>query len=288
MSIDKGVLYIVATPIGNLADMTYRAVEVLSQVDLIAAEDTRHSETLLRHFDIKTPCIALHEYSEKQITGRLIARLHNNEAIALISDAGTPLISDPGYVFVKEAHSQNIRVTPIPGASALMAALSAAGLPTDRFSFEGFLPAKQAARRHALDTLRGDTRTLIFFESPHRIIDTLADMVQIFGAAREAVIARELTKRFETLRGDTLKNLLTWASADPNQQKGEFVVLVHGAPALLEQDIDPISEKILRLLTAELPVKKAAALAAQITGKSKNAFYQFAIGHNLRGMEDKD
>lgn len=287
MSIDKGVLYIVATPIGNLADMTYRAVEVLSQVDLIAAEDTRHSETLLRHFDIKTPCIALHEYSEKQITGRLIARLQNHETIALISDAGTPLISDPGYVLVNEAHLNNIRVAPIPGASALMAALSVAGLPTDRFTFEGFLPAKQAARRHHLDILRGDTRTLIFFESPHRILDALTDMVEIFGAARQAVIARELTKTFETIRGDSLGKLLPWVAQDKNQQKGEFVVLVHGAAATLEHDIDPADEKILRLLVAELPVKKAATLAAQITGKSKNAFYQFAISHTLRNVEEK-
>lgn len=286
MSIDKGVLYIVATPIGNLTDITYRAVEVLSQVDVIAAEDTRHSETLLRHFAIKTPCIALHEYSEKQVTQALIERLLKKETIGLISDAGTPLISDPGYVLVKEAHLNGIRVSPIPGASALMAALSAAGLPTDRFAFEGFLPAKAQARKRQLEELRGETRTLIFYESPHRIAEALDDMAQVFGPLREVVIARELTKRFETIHGDTLEKIVAWVAADPHQQKGEFVVLVRGAEALAEQEIDVHSEKILRLLIAELPVKKAAALAAQITGKSKNAFYQFAVHHKLSGMKD--
>lgn len=276
MSIEVGILYVVATPIGNLGDMTPRAVEVLQKVARIAAEDTRHSAGLLRHFAITTPMLSLHEHNERQKVAALLHRLSAGESIALISDAGTPLISDPGYVLVREAQQAGIRVVPVPGASALIAALSASGLPTDRFSFEGFLPAKGGARRKLLESLRQEQRTLAFYESPHRILDSLADMVAMFGEARQAVVARELTKTFETIRHDSLGALFKWVKGDMNQQKGEFVLLVHGSEEIAE-GIDPESCRIASLLADELPVKQAAALAAQISGEKKNALYKYLL-----------
>ena len=273
-----GTLYIVATPIGNLGDMTARAITVLQQVALIAAEDTRHSGPLLQHFGIATPCIACHDHNERAIADGLVARLVAGESLALISDAGTPLISDPGYHLVRSAHEAGVPVVPVPGASALIAALSASGLPSDRFSFEGFLPAKSSARRQRLQTLVADGRTLIFYESTHRIEESLADMVTVFGPQRYVVIAREITKRFETIHGDTLESLVAWVAADPNQCKGEFVVMVHGADAPETREIDAEAERVLKLLLEELPVKQAAALAAKITGAKKNVLYQFALG----------
>jgi 16S rRNA (cytidine1402-2'-O)-methyltransferase len=267
---------VVATPIGNLGDMTPRAVEVLQRVDRIAAEDTRHSAGLLRHFSLTTPMLSLHEHNERQKVAALLQRLQAGENIALISDAGTPLISDPGYVLVREAQLAGVRVVPVPGASALVAALSASGLPTDRFSFEGFLPAKGGARRKVLEALRQESRTLAFYESPHRILESLADMAGVFGETREAVVARELTKTFETLRHDTLGNLLEWMRGDANQQKGEFVVLVHGAEDG-EEGIDPEPRRIADILAQELPVKQAAALAAKISGEKKNALYKYLL-----------
>lgn len=269
----------VATPIGNLGDMTPRAVEVLQQVDRIAAEDTRHSAGLMRHFAISTPMLSLHEHNERQKVAALLQRLTAGENIALISDAGTPLISDPGYVLVREAQRAGIRVVPIPGASALIAALSTSGLPTDRFSFEGFLPAKGGPRRKLLETLRQEQRTLAFYESPHRILDSLADMTAVFGEARQAVVARELTKTFETIRHDSLGSLLEWVRGDANQQKGEFVVLVHGAEEAGE-GIDPEACRIAGLLAEELPLKQAAALAAKISGEKKNALYKYLLGRS--------
>ena len=273
----KGILYIVATPLGNLGDMTPRAVETLAQVQVIAAENTRHSLPLLRHFNIVTPCIALHDHNERERSAELIVRLQAGENIALISDAGTPLISDPGYHLVRTAREQGVRIVPIPGPSALIAALSVSGLPTDRFVFEGFLPAKSAARQQRLEALRIEARTVIFFESGHRIVDSLNDMAHVLGLDRHAVVARELTKIFETIHGDTLGDLCQWVQADLHQQKGEFVVLVQGVTCTEDAEMDAESERIVRILLAELPVKHAAALAAKITGQKKNLLYSMAL-----------
>ncbi len=276
MSNTTGTLYIVATPIGNLGDMSQRAIEVLRQVGVIAAEDTRHSRPLLQHFGIATSCIPLHEHNEREQSVALISRLRDGENVALISDAGTPLLSDPGFHLVREARTSGIQVVPVPGASALLAALSVAGLPTDRFVFEGFLPSKSFARRQHLERLQQDSRTLVFYEAPHRILETLADMVEIFGGGREVVMARELTKHFETLRGGELSELLEWAKSDPNQQRGEIVLVVGGArPGSVVLDEEAV--RVLKILLQEMPVKQAAALAAQITGQKKNHLYQYAI-----------
>ena len=276
VSIEAGILYVVATPIGNLGDLSPRAVEVLQQVDSIAAEDTRHSAGLMRHFAITTPMLSLHEHNERQKTQLLLQRLQAGESIALVSDAGTPLISDPGYVLVREAHQAGLRVVPIPGPSALVAALSASGLPTDRFCFEGFLAAKGGPRRKHLASLREESRTLAFYESPHRIEDSLADMVEAFGAAREAVLARELTKTFETIRHATLGELLEWVRGDSDQRRGEFVLLVHGAQAA-NAELEPETRRIALLLAEELPLKQAASLAARISGEKKNAVYKYLL-----------
>lgn len=276
MSIEAGALYIVATPIGNLGDLSPRAVDVLRQVDHIAAEDTRHSAGLLRHFSITTPLVSLHEHNEREKSAALLARLAAGESIALISDAGTPLISDPGYVLVRDAQAAGLKVVPLPGPSALIAALSASGLPTDRFCFEGFLPAKSGNRRKQLESLRDEPRTLVFYESPHRIVESLADMVTVFGPQREAVVARELTKTFETIRHASLGELAKWVVEDANQQKGEFVLLLHGAPAATE-DEDREGQRIAELLAEELPLKQAAALAARISGGRKNSLYQYLL-----------
>jgi len=272
-----GILYVVATPIGNLADMVPRAIETLQTVSLIAAEDTRHSSRLLAHFDIKTPTVAYHDHSDEHRTEQLISRLCKGENIALISDAGTPLVSDPGYRLVRKAREQGIQIVPIPGACAMVAALSAAGLPSDRFAFEGFLPAKQVARITQLESLSGDTRTLIFYEAPHRILETLQDMLAVFGAEREVVIAREITKTFETIKGDKLENMVQWVAADTNQQRGEIVLMVHGASKSESAEISVEHERIMRLLLEELPVKQAATLGAKITGLKKNFLYDWAL-----------
>ncbi|ALP52321.1 methyltransferase [Candidatus Tenderia electrophaga] len=273
----QGILYLVATPIGNLGDMTPRALEVLNDVDLIAAEDTRHSGKLLQHFGVRTPCQAYHEHNERQLCDTLVARLQAGASIALISDAGTPLVSDPGYHLVQAARAAGLQVVPVPGASALIAALSASGLPSDRFVFEGFLPAKAAARRQRLAALADDTRTLIFYESTHRIENSLADMRDVFGIHRRAVIARELTKRFETIHGDALGALLVWVQGDPDQRKGECVILVRGAGKPETGEADAEVQRLLRILMAELPLKQAAALAARISGQKKNAVYRLAL-----------
>lgn len=268
-----------ATPIGNLGDISTRALEILRAVDRIAAEDTRHSAALLRHYAIDTPMLSLHEHNERHKTEDLLARLEAGERIALISDAGTPLISDPGYHLVQHCHHSGIRVVPIPGPSALITALCAAGLPTDRFSFEGFLPHRAAARLARMESLARDPRTLIFYESPHRIGDCLQDMVSAFGAERPAVLARELTKTFETIRQATLSELLHWVAEDRNQHKGEIVLLLKGAE---EGDCDQQqleAQRIAALLAEELPLKQAASLAARISGAKKNALYQYLLAH---------
>lgn len=278
MTAVDGVLYVVATPIGNLGDMTPRAVEILGGVALIAAEDTRHSAPLMRHFAISTPLTALHEHNERKVCERLVDRLARGESIALISDAGTPLVSDPGFVLVREARARGITVVPVPGASAAVAALSAAGLPSDRFVFEGFLAAKSGARRSRLEQLRGETRTLLFYESSHRIEGALADMAELFGGDRPALLARELTKLHETIHGDSLDGLVAFVAADPNQRKGEFVVVVHGASEEASADgVGGEAERVLAILLEELPVKQASALTARITGARKRRLYERAL-----------
>lgn len=273
----EAVLYVVATPIGNLADMTARAIEVLQTVSLIAAEDTRHSARLMAHFNIKTPMISVHDHNERQRIERIIERLAAGESIALISDAGTPLISDPGFVLVRAVREAQFRVVPVPGCSALVTALCAAGLPSDRFVFEGFLPAKSLARRQRLEALAREERTLIFYESTHRILASLEDMQACFGSERMVVAARELTKTFETIKGAPVSELLEWMRQDANQQKGEFVVLVQGAPAAAEDEVNIEAMRVLDVLLDELPIKQAAALAARLTGLKKNFLYQLAL-----------
>lgn len=274
---NQGILYVVATPIGNLGDMVPRAVETLQTVALIAAEDTRHSSRLLSHFAIKTPCIAYHDHSDDSRVDQLVAKMQAGESVALISDAGTPLVSDPGYRLVRSARQAGIQVVPIPGACAMIAALSAAGLPSDRFAFEGFLPAKQIARCTQLQSLAADSRTLIFYEAPHRILETLQDMVQVFGPEREVVIAREITKTFETIKGDSVAALVDWVAVDSNQQRGEIVLLVHGAPKQENEMLTPEQIHIMKVLLDELPVKQAASIGAKLTGLKKNFLYDWAL-----------
>ncbi len=277
VSIEAGSLYVVATPIGNLADITQRALEVLRGVDAIAAEDTRHSGALLRHFGIGARLVSLHEHNERQRTRRILELLAGGASVALISDAGTPLISDPGYHLVREARAAGHRVVPVPGASSVICALSAAGLPTDRFRFEGFLPARRAARRARLQGLAGETCTLVFLESSHRIVESLEDMAGVFGAEREAVVARELTKTFETIHGDRLEALVAWVARNPDQRKGEFVVMIHGRDVDGPGVPDAGAERVLRVLLEELPLKQAAKLAARISGAQKNALYELGL-----------
>lgn len=273
-----GVLYVVATPIGNLDDISARALRVLGDVALIAAEDTRHSQRLMQHFGITTPLQACHEHNEREQGGRFLSRLLAGDDVALISDAGTPLISDPGFHLVRQARAAGVRVVPVPGPSALITALSAAGLPSDRFIFEGFLPAKAAGRRARLEALREEPRTLIFYEAPHRLLESLEALRDTLGAERQVVLARELTKTFETLKGLPAGELCEWVRADANQQRGECVLLVAGWQA--PEGGEAVSAEALRvldLLLADLPVKRAAALAAEITGARKNLLYQVAL-----------
>jgi len=274
---ENGVLHVVATPIGNLGDLSQRAIEVLREADLIAAEDTRHTARLLRAHGIETPCIAVHEHNEREKVPRLVERLQQGESIALVSDAGTPLLSDPGYHLVRAAIEAGIQVVPVPGPSALIAALSASGLPTDRFCFEGFLPAKSTARRKRLEELKQAPVTLIFYESPHRILATLDDLADVFGSDRPMVLARELTKTFETFLRGTIDAVRERVRNDPQQQKGEMVLLLEGAPAPAAEAIDPATERLLAILLEELPLRQAAALAARISGIKKNVLYQFAL-----------
>ncbi len=272
-----GSLYVVATPIGNLGDMVPRAVEALQTVNVIAAEDTRHSARLMEHFDIKTPMVAYHDHSDERQTNGLIARLEKGENVALISDAGTPLVSDPGYRLVRAVRQAGIRVIPVPGACAMIAALSAAGLPSDRFTFEGFLPAKKGTRQNTLAALKNEERTLIFYEAPHRIAETLVDMAEVFGADREVAMAREISKTFETIRSDAVAELAAWVAADKNQQRGEIVLVVHGAPARDNSALEAESERVMGILLEELSVKQAAALGAKLTGQKKKVLYQWAL-----------
>ena len=265
-------LHVVATPIGNLGDLSPRAQQVLREVAAVCAEDTRRSGQLLAHFGIGTPLLALHEHNEQQLAERLVARLLAGESLALVSDAGTPLVSDPGYRLVRAARAAGVKVSPVPGPSALVAALSVAGLPSDRFTFEGFLPAKASARRERLAALAGEPRTLVFYESSHRIEESLADLRAAFGDDRPAVLARELTKLFETVLDGTLADLQARVAADADQRKGEFVLVVQG----VGEDVDAkLAEgrRVHAILARQLPPSTAAKLAAEITGAPRKALY---------------
>jgi 16S rRNA (cytidine1402-2'-O)-methyltransferase len=277
LSIEPGVLYVVATPIGNLGDCSARQGEVLAGVARIAAEDTRRTGTLLAHLGLRTPLVSLNEHNEQQRVPELIAGLERGEALALVSDAGTPLISDPGYRLVGAAHAQGLRVVPVPGPSSVTAALSVAGLATDRFCFEGFLPARAAARRRRLEALGAEPRTLVFLESPHRLAACLADLAQVFGAERPATLARELTKLHETVRRASLGELAGWVASDPEQSLGEMVLVVAGAPQSTMAADDAEADRLLGVLLEELPLKRAAAVAARLLPLGRNALYQRAL-----------
>ncbi|AOY88759.1 16S rRNA (cytidine(1402)-2'-O)-methyltransferase [Marinobacter salinus] len=274
-----GVLYIVATPIGNLADMSPRATAILSRVDVVAAEDTRHSGRLLQHLGLQKRLIALHDHNERNRAAGLLDELEAGHDVALISDAGTPLISDPGYVLVREARNRGLTVSPVPGPCALVTALSAAGLPTDRFLFVGFLPAKRTGRRAALDQLRQESATLVFYESPHRILGAVRDIAEVLGEEREIVLGRELTKAFETFYSGCVSEVLSVLEADPHGTKGEFVVMIRGAePVASDEDAGALDvDRLIRLLLPELPVKKVAKLVAELSGRPKNELYQRAL-----------
>ncbi|GAA0496404.1 16S rRNA (cytidine(1402)-2'-O)-methyltransferase [Tatumella terrea] len=274
--ISAGTLYIVPTPIGNLGDITQRALTVLSDADLIAAEDTRHTGMLLQHFAINARLFALHDHNEQQKADQLISRLQAGQSIALVSDAGTPLINDPGYHLVSKCREAGLKVVPLPGACAAITALSASGLPSDRFCYEGFLPAKTKGRCDALRALVQEPRTLIFYESTHRLLDCLQDMVQELGGSRYVVLAREITKTWESIYGAPVAELLAWVREDDNRRKGEMVLIVEGYHAD-EQALPPEALRTLGLLQRELPLKKAAALTAEIHGVKKNALYRYAL-----------
>jgi len=271
------ILYVVSTPIGNLEDLSPRAVETLKKVDLIAAEDTRHSGRLMQHFGICTPMLAVHDHNERARAQMLVNKLAQGQSIALISDAGTPLISDPGYHLVSAVRNAGYQVVPVVGPCALIAGLSVSGLATDRFSFYGFLPAKTSGRKQQLKKLDGVTHTQVFYESPHRIVAMVDDIISVMGPDRQIVLARELTKTFETVYGAPANQVQAWLVADHNQQKGEFVVLIEGAQPEQLQDIGPEEDRMLTLLLAELPIKKAAAITASITGHKKKALYDRAL-----------
>lgn len=277
MTIAAGTLFVVATPIGNLQDLTPRALQVLRDVSLIAAEDTRHSARLMQHFGIATPMTACHDHNEREKGVRLVERLLAGDDIALISDAGTPLISDPGFHLVRQAREAGVKVSPVPGACALIAALSAAGMPSDRFAFEGFLPAKAHGRQQRLQALLAEPRTWLVYEAPHRLLECLRDMQQVLGPQRRVLLARELTKTFETLHAAPLDELVAWVAADADQQRGECVLVVEGAPEPEADEVSAQALRVLDLLLAELPVKRAARLAADITGVRKNLLYQVAL-----------
>ena len=269
-------LFVVATPIGHLDDMTYRAIDVLKSVSLIAAEDTRQSALLLKHYNIATPLTACHDHNESNKIDIIIEKLKNGENIALVSDAGTPLISDPGFKLVRAAQDHGIRVTPVPGACAAIAALSSVGLPSDHFSFEGFLSSKQSQRLIQLNKLKDRTHTMIIYEAPHRILDSVTDMSAVFGADREVGFAREITKTFETIKKMTLGELQSFIENDHHQQKGEIVLVIAGANTEKDMKQEELDKLLIRLLE-DLSVKAASQLAADLTGIKKKVAYQRAL-----------
>ncbi len=271
-------LTVVATPIGNLADIGQRALDVLANVDIIAVEDTRHSAKLLRAYEINTPMQPLHDHNEQLVVEKFIEQMQAGKTVALISDAGTPLISDPGYHLVRATREAGLTVSPIPGPCAAVAALSVSGFATDKFSFQGFLPAKAGAREKRLQALVHSQETLIFYEAPHRICDCLSAMREVFGAQRQALIARELTKTYETLLSGSLAELEEVVNADPNQQKGEFVVLIAADQMQQQSEQEALARKAYSVLADHLRTKDAVSCAAAIAGVNKNALYQWAIG----------
>jgi 16S rRNA (cytidine1402-2'-O)-methyltransferase len=275
-TLTPATLYIVATPIGNLGDISQRAIDVLTEVDVIACEDTRHTGKLLSAFSIKNKTLSLHDHNERQRQEQVATMLKEGKSVALVSDAGTPLISDPGFHLVRHCRSLGLNVSPIPGACAAISALSVAGLPTDRFSFEGFLPSKSGARQATLQALANEPRTMVFYDAPRRAIDTVEDIVSTLGGDRYLVIARELTKTFETIHSDTAENFLAWLKQDTNQLKGEMVLIIEGYKAL-ENEISAEVINTLKLLLAEMKPKKACAIAAEIYGVKKNALYEVAL-----------
>lgn len=272
-----GILYVVATPIGNLQDITLRALETLKAVDAIAAEDTRHTSGLLSHFGISKKLIAVHEHNEHQSAEKLLMQLNAGESVALVTDAGTPGISDPGAVVVDFVRKAGVKVVPVPGVSAVIAALSASGIVQNGFLFHGFLPASGAARRKILEALKSQAVTLVFYEAPHRIVDSIADMRTVLGAERRITFARELTKTFETIYSCALSDAVTWLQADTNQQRGEFVLLIEAANIKQEEEISEEALRVLRLLLTELPLKQAVKLATDITHEKKNVLYELAL-----------
>jgi len=279
-TLSPATLYIVATPIGNLGDISQRAIDVLTQVDVIACEDTRHTGKLLSAFSIKNKTMSLHDHNERQRQEQVASLLQEGKTIALVSDAGTPLISDPGFHLVRHCRSLGLNVSPVPGACAAISALSVAGLPTDRFSFEGFLPSKSGARQATLSALADESRTMVFYDAPRRAIDTVQDIVATLGGERYIDIARELTKTFETIHSDTADNFLAWLEQDANQLKGEMVLIIEGYKAA-ENEISKEVINTLKLLLAEMKPKKACAIAAEIYGVKKNALYEVAL--SLKG-----
>ena len=268
----SGTLYVVATPIGNLEDLTPRALKTLAEVNLIAAEDTRHTGRLLMHIGCKTRLLALHDHNEEKVVGSIIKKLLDGDSVALVSDAGTPLVSDPGFRLVREAHNSDITVSPIPGASAVTAALSSAGIATDRFCFEGFPPSKQVARKSRLESLANEQRTLVFYESVHRITECIVDMVAVFGEDRQAFIGRELTKMHEQCVQETLGELRRSIEDGSIVSKGEYVIVVAGAAE--PQDSPLEVDRLLKALSSHLSAKDAARVAAEATGEKRNALYE--------------
>jgi 16S rRNA (cytidine1402-2'-O)-methyltransferase len=277
----NGELYVVATPIGNLEDISRRAIDVLGSVDLIAAEDTRRTRILLQHYAISTPMQALHEHNEVAQTRRLLDRLQRGACLALVSDAGTPLISDPGYRLVVAAHESGIIPVPVPGPSALTCMLSVCGQPADRFVFEGFLPSRDAARRSRLQALAAEPRTLVFYESSHRILDALDDMVRVFGEQRSCTVGRELTKRFETLYRGGLHEVMQQLASDEHATRGEFVVVVQGQPGE-QKELEQEGRRIMDVLLEELSISQASSLAARLTGMRKKQLYEYALHRQQR------
>ena len=273
----SGILYIVATPIGNLSDITIRAVEILKKVDAVLAEDTRHTKKLFDHYEIGSPLVAFHEHNENEKVDYILAQIGSGKSLALVSDAGTPLISDPGYNLVLEAKKNGISVVPIPGPSALIAALSSSGIESNNFTFFGFLPSKQSARLRLLKTKKSLNETIIFYESPKRILAALMDMLEVFGEKRQVCLAKEITKSFETILNDNLVNLIEYLTSDSSHQKGEFVIIISPVNKVDLDEAQVQLEKILPILCAEMGASQAAKLAAKITGIDKKHCYKRAI-----------
>ena len=274
---NQGTLYVVATPIGNLGDITLRALDILKSVDVIAAEDTRHTSGLLSHFGISKKLIAVHEHNEQQSAEKLLAQLNNGESVALVTDAGTPGVSDPGAVVVNAVRKAGVKVVPIPGVSAVIAALSASGITQNGFYFHGFLPASGAARRKILAQLKSQSVTLVFYEAPHRIVESVEDIANVLGVERQLTFAREMTKTFETFYTCPAGLAGTWLQADTNQQRGEFVLLIEPAAVVEAQEISEEAQRVLKCLMLALPLKQAVALATEITNLKKNDLYEFAL-----------